>query len=40
MGRIAKREKKLNILASVSTDSLKSEKVTGMMECMVGHDPL
>lgn len=39
MGRITKKEEELNILGSVSMDSLKSEKTTGVTECMVSHDP-
>lgn len=39
MGRVKKEEEELNILGSVPMDSLKSEKVTSLMKCMVGHDP-
>lgn len=39
MGRIKKEERELNVLGSVSMDSLKSEKVTGVMKCTVGHYP-
>lgn len=39
MERIKKEERELNMLGSVSMDSLKSEKVTGVMKCTVGHYP-
>lgn len=39
MGRVKKEKKELNILGSALKDSLKSEKVTRLMKCMVEHDP-
>lgn len=39
MRRIKKVERELNMLGAVSMDSLKSEKVTGVMKCTVGHYP-